>query len=60
MPGKTLEEIPELLMAESDLRNLVQNQRIDLLHTKRGGMNHSDYFAVLEEKMSLIEYLKMS
>ena len=49
----------ELLMYKSELRNPIHNRRINLLHTRRARMGHSDYFAVLEEKMSLIEYEKM-
>ena len=60
MKDKKLDEIIELLMYKSELRNPIHNRRIVLLHTRRAGMSHSDYFAVLEEKMSLIEYEKMT
>ena len=57
---KYLAETPEMLLAESQLQNPVHNRIIDFLTSKRGGMSHSDFFDILEEKLSLIEFAKLT
>ena len=49
-----------MLLAESQLRNPVHNRHTDFLASKRGGMAHSDFFDILEEKLSLIEFEKLT
>ena len=57
---KFLAETLDMLLAESQLRNPVHNLSIDFLASKRGGMAHSDLFDILEEKLSLIEFGKLT
>ena len=57
---KYLSETLEMLLEESQLRNPVHNRQIDFLTSKRGGMAHSNFFDILEEKLSLNEFEKMT
>ena len=51
-----LAETLNMILAESQLRNPVHNRRIQFLQSKRGGMSHSDFWALLEERITLIEF----
>ena len=57
---KNLAETLEMLLEESQLRNPVHNRRIDFLNNRRGNMAHSDFFVILEGKLSIIEFQKMT
>ena len=58
--NKWLKEIIDMLLEESELRNPVHNRRIDFLQTKRGGISHSDFWALLEEKLTLIDFQNLT
>ena len=49
-----------MLLEKSELRNPVHNRRIDFLQTKRGGISHSDFRALLEEKLTLIDFQNLT
>ena len=51
-----LEQIVKMILEESCLRNPVHNRRIKFLQSKRGGMSQSDFWALLEERISLIKF----
>ena len=50
-----LEQTLKMIMEESSLRNPIHNRRIEFLQSKRGGMSHSDFWALLEERISLLD-----
>ena len=57
---KWLKEIIDLLLEESELRNPVHNRRIDFLQSKRQGASHSDFWGLLEEKLTLIDFQNLT
>jgi superfamily II DNA helicase RecQ len=52
--NKSLEEVIEINLEESDARNRLHFQRMELLRTKKSG-THSDFLYCLEQQADLIE-----
>ena len=57
---KDLKTVLKMLVDESQLRNPVHGRRIEFMASKRGTMSHSDFFDMLEEKLELIEFDKLT
>ena len=57
---KDLKTVLKMLVDESQLRNPVHERRIEFIASKRGTMSHSDFFDMLEEKLELIEFDKLT
>ena len=51
---KTLDQIIEIIMDESDARNPLHSRKMELLHVKKTG-SHSDYLFSLEQIGELID-----
>ena len=57
--NKTLDEIFDLIMEESDARNLLHARKMELLRVKKTG-SHSDYLFQLEQIGELIDFKSLS